>query len=226
MVFLRHLNECHFILHYPCCKAFILNGFCAKCLVHRTKDCVDADTGDLFPYLLYVGTFWNDDINCLSDVPVCHIDEEVAWRLLFDLVILKLHWLVVIDTCGQSHRLNVYCMRFRHRLCDALTCYILSGRRFSYMALRPPPRRSHLNLTVQHLRTLERRAREMDIVCEVLMSRKATGERRKKWSNLDERKVAQIHEIQSNINLKIEWTLRKIEDEDGERLLCVESALK
>jgi len=79
---------------------------------------------------------------------------------------------------------------------------------------------------VQHLRTLERRAREMDIVCEVLMSRKATGERRKKWSNLDERKVAQIHEIQSNINLKIEWTLRKIEDEDGERLLCVESALK
>jgi len=227
MVFLKHLNEDAFILHYPCCETFIFEAFCAKCVVQRESDIVYADTGDLFPYLLYVGRTGYDKIRCLRDMPVCHIDEEVAWRLYSDLVFLKQRAFVVRDLRGQCHRFDYLGYQLRNRFCDALMCYILSGKCFAYLALRPPLfAMSGLSLAMQHLHALQRRAREMEIVCSVFRSRTVAGKRHNQWMGWCDRDVYDVYSLKCCIiNFGIR-TLMKIQDEETESLMRVDCALK
>ena len=232
MVFLKHLNEISFILHYPCCKTFIFEAFCAKCLVYRESDCVDADTGDLFPYLLYVGHIGNDDVRCLRDLPVCHIDEEVAWRIYVDLNYLTNRSFELKDTRGRYHRFDVTGFEFYLRLTDALRCYIMSARCFAYLALRRPPifAMSSLSVAVQQLRIFERRVREMDIVCSAISSRTEAGKKHRqqqqeRMMGLCDKNVFDVCFLKWCIINIATLSLKELLDEEGERMLCVDHAL-
>jgi len=236
MVFLKHLIEDGFILHYPCCKTFISEGFCANCLAHcEGGDYIDvaaaaaADTEGLFPYLLYVGHSSYDSVMCLHDMPVCHIDEELAWRIFLDLSIHKTRYFALRDTPrGQRHEFHILCDNVCVRVCDALKCYILLGGRFSKLV---PPRlplsqMSRLSLAVQHVCTLERCVREIKIVFNVLISGTVDGKRYKQWMVRCSTDAYAIYHLQWCIMRDVTKTLKKIHREDLRHLWRVHLALK
>jgi len=180
----------------------------------------------LFPYLLYVGNRGAGNIRCLSDMPVCHIDEELAWRLDFYLSSLQQREFEVRDLCGKHHKIEVWSDYLYNKVCDALRVYIFSGRRFAYLALRPSPGMSSMSLALQHLQTLERYAQEIGVGCEVLRSRTVNGNRRKNWFGMRDRDVVGICYAKLFILDAVKQALKKIRNGDHDSLCCVDRALK
>jgi len=229
VVVFRHLYEINYVLYYPCCESFIDRGICCRCLLSKNRvwtadgaaACVTAGHNghNYLPYLLYVGQYTRNVT--LGELPVCQIDVSEAQRIIERIWCNTLSVIEVWDREGQPHSIKIYRDHWLYRLIDVLSYYVTTVQA-SVIAV--PLSALH---TVEHLVwELENRGWEMMDVTHVMMCRTLNGKKRKWGPRSRDYQLSDLKQLADQIITNGYYTSYYTQEEDKERIIRVECALK